>query len=90
MQIMIQKLAAQDRIKFVININLFLNLVNEEILDAKKIFYKLLLLYTSRVMSAIKRLMKKRLLNRVFHKRKPLHYYNDYVYTKNNKITMIR
>ena len=56
----------------------------------KRIFYKLLLLYTSRVMSAIKRLIKKRLLSRVFHKRKSLQCYNDYVYTKNNKITMIR
>ena len=36
MQIMIQKLAAQNRIKFVININLFLNSINEEILNAKK------------------------------------------------------
>ena len=56
----------------------------------RKIFYKLLLLYTSRVMSAIKRLMKKRLLNRVFYKRKLLHCYNDYVYMKSNKITIIR
>ena len=56
----------------------------------RKMFYKLLLLYTSKVMSAIKKLMKKRLLNRVFHKRKPLQCYNDYVYIKNYKITMIR
>ena len=33
---MIQKLAAQDRIKFVININLFLNLINEKIFNAEK------------------------------------------------------
>ena len=56
----------------------------------KKIFYKLLLLHTLRIINAIKKLMKKRLLNRIFYKRKPLHCYNDYVYTKNNKITMIR
>ena len=56
----------------------------------RKIFYKLLLLHISRVMSAIKKVIKKRLLSRVFHKKKPLHCYSDYVYTKNNKIIMIR
>ena len=40
-------------------------------------------------MSAIKKLTKKKLFNRVFHKMKSLQRYNDYVYTKNNKTIMI-